>query len=118
MSSSWPVGVTTQEDMERYATTLFGNCRMENLLAGTPFDGCSECILIRVKGACNQVNWDMWPKLIEDAMQDTVATYGRLDIIQAKTKVKGAPSGTPVWHAAGDPERMHLPSILRQRQAS
>ena len=36
MSSSWPVGVTTQEDMHRYAQTLFGNCKIENLLTGMP----------------------------------------------------------------------------------
>ena len=67
MSSSWPVGVTTLEDMKRYAKTLFGNCRIENLLKGTSFDGYSGCFLIRVKGACNNGDWKMWPDLIERA---------------------------------------------------
>ena len=52
MSASWPGGVTTQEDMHRYANTLFGDCEIENLLTGTNFDGYPGCFLIRVKGAC------------------------------------------------------------------
>ena len=91
MSSSWPVGVTTQEDMHRYAKTLFGDCKIENLLTGMPFDGYPECFLIRVKGACNQGNWKRWPDLIDEAMKATVETYGRPDIIQVKSKVAGAP---------------------------
>ena len=80
MSSSWPVGVTTEEDMHCYAKTLFGNCRIENLLTGTPFETYLGCFLIRVKGACNQDNWKKWPDLINDAMKDTVTTYARADI--------------------------------------
>ena len=91
MSSSWPVGVTTQEDMHRYAKTLFGDCKIENLLTGMPFDGYPGCFLIRVKGACNQGNWKRWPDLIDEAMKATVETYGRPDIIQVKSKVAGAP---------------------------
>ena len=91
MSSSWPVGVTTQEDMRRYAKTLFGNCETENLLTGTEFDGRPGCLLIRVKCAGHQGNWEDLPDLIDWAMQDTVKIYGRPDIIQAKSKVAGAP---------------------------
>ena len=82
MTSSWPVGVTTQEDMHSYATTLFGDCEMENLLTGTPFDGYPGCFLIRVKGACNKDDWIDWPGLIDEAMQHTVQTYASPDIIQ------------------------------------
>ena len=91
MSSSWPVGVTTLEDMHRYAKTLFGDCEIENLLTGTPFDGHSECFLIRVKGACNNLDWERWPVLIDEAMKATVDTYGRSDVIQVKSRVSGGP---------------------------
>ena len=91
MSSSWPVGVTTQEDMNRYARTLFGNCKIENLLTGTPFDRYPGCFLIRVKGACNNGEWEIWPDLIDKAMKATVQTYGRDDVIQAKSRAAGAP---------------------------
>ena len=91
MSSSWPVGVTTQEDMNRYARTLFGDCKIENLLTGTPFDRYPGCFLIRVKGACNNGEWEIWPDLIDKAMTATVQTYGRDDVIQAKSRAAGAP---------------------------
>ena len=91
MNSSWPVGVTTLDDMRCDAKTLFGNCQIENLLTGMPFDGYSGCFLIRVKGACNQGNWKKWPDLIDEAMKATVETYGRPDIIQVKSRVSGAP---------------------------
>ena len=91
MSSSWPVGVTTQEDMHRYAKTLFGNCKIENLLTGMEFDAYPGCFLIRVKGACMQGDWQNWPHLIDAAMKATVETYGRPDVIQVKSKVVGAP---------------------------
>ena len=81
MSSSWPVGVTTQEDMHRYAKTLFGDCKIENLLTGMPFDAYPGCFLIRVKGACNQGDWEKWPDLIDEAMKATVDTYGRYPLI-------------------------------------
>ena len=71
-NSSWPEGVTTMDDMETYAKTLFGECIIENLLANTPFDNHPGCFLIRVKGACNKGDWNDWPKLIDDAMKDTV----------------------------------------------
>ena len=90
MSSSWQVGVTTQEDMHRYAKTLFGDCKIENLLTGMAFDAYPGCFLIRVKGACNQGNWKKWPDLIDKAMKATVETYGRPDIIQVKSRVAGA----------------------------
>ena len=96
MSSSWPVGVPTQEDMHLYAITLFGNCEIENLLTGMPFDGYSVCFLIRVKGACNKGHWKSWPDLIDEAMKDTVGIYGRQDIIQVTARVARAPSSTPV----------------------
>ena len=48
MSSSWPVGVTTQEDMHRYAKTLFADCKIENLLTGMEFDAFPGCFLIHV----------------------------------------------------------------------
>ena len=91
MSSSWPLGVTTQEDMHRYAKTLFGDCKIEDLLTGTQFDADPECLLIRVKDVCNQGNWKAWPNLMEEAMKETVETYRRPDIIQVKSKVAGAP---------------------------
>ena len=74
MTFSWPVGVTAQEDMHCYAKTLFGNCKIENLLTDTAFEGNPGCFLIRVKGACNQGNWKMWPDLIDEAMEATVET--------------------------------------------
>ena len=91
MSSSWPVGVTTQEDMRRYARTLFGNCETENLLTGTEFDRRPGCHLIRVKCAGYQGNWRDLPQLIDWAMQDTVRIYGRPDVIQAKSRVERVP---------------------------
>ena len=107
MNSSWPVGVTTMEDMHRFANTLFGVCETENLLTDTVFDGKPGCFLIRVKGACNQGNWKEWPDLIDKAMKATVATYGRPDIIQVKSKVAGAPRA-----------RLYDTSILWRRRAS
>ena len=76
MSSSWPVGVTTQQEMHRYAKTLFGDCKIENLLTNTEFDNFKQCFPIRVKGACNQGDWKTWPDLIDEAMKATVETYG------------------------------------------
>ena len=90
MSSSWPVGVTTQEDMHRYAKTLFGDCKIENLLTGMAFDAYPRCFLIRVKGACNQDNWERWPDLIDEAMKATVETYGGPNVIQVKGRKPGA----------------------------
>ena len=90
MSSSWPVGVTTQEDLNRYARTLFGDCKIENLLTGTPFARYPGCFLIRVKGACNNGEWKIWPELIDKAMEAAVQTYGRDDVIQAKSRAAGA----------------------------
>ena len=89
MGDSWPSGVTTQDDMHRYAKTLFGNCKIENLLTGTPFDGDPECLCIRVKDICSQGNWKEWPNLMEEAMMETVATYRRPEIIQVKAKAGG-----------------------------
>ena len=86
MSSSWPVGVTTAKDMRCYANTLFGVCEIEDLLTGTPFDRNPGCHLIRVKGACNQGDWNTWPDLTEKAMQSTVDMYERPDIIQVKAR--------------------------------
>ena len=77
--------------MRSYAKALFGECTIENLLTGVDFDRPKGCFLIRVKDACNQGNWKTWPGLIDDAMKETVDTYGRADIIQAKSKVSGAP---------------------------
>ena len=71
---------------EALCQNLFGNCRIENLLKGTSFDGYSGCFLIRVKGACDKDNWEIWPNLIDEAMKATVETYGRPDIIQVKGK--------------------------------
>ena len=90
MTSSWPVGVTTKEDMDRYARILFGNCETENLLEGTQFEHNAGCLLFRVKGACKQGDWSEWPELIEKAMKDTVAIYEREDVIQVKSRVGGA----------------------------
>ena len=90
MSSSWPVGVTTQEDMHRYAQTLFGNCEIEDLLKDLPFEECSGCFLIRVKGACNKGDWKKWPQLIDDAMKETVQFYGKA-VIEVKSRVSGGP---------------------------
>ena len=91
MRSSWPAGVTTQDDMRRYARTLFGNCEIENLLTDTELDGRPGCHLIRVKGAGYQRDWEEWPGLTDSAMEDTVRIYGRPDVIQAKSRVEGAP---------------------------
>ena len=91
MKSSWPVGVTTEEDMRRYAKTLFGECNIENLLTGTSFDGAPGCIFVRVKGACNQGHWEKWPDLMDEAMKATVETYGDPDLIQVKSRVAGVP---------------------------
>ena len=83
MSSSWPDGVTTLQDMYHYARILFGGCEIENLLQGTEFDGYYPgCFLIRVKGACDQGDWKKWPELIEDAMKTTLETYRDASIIQ------------------------------------
>ena len=90
MTSSWPIGVTTEEDMHQDAKTLFGDCTIENLLTGTPFDADPQCFLIRVKDACNHSSWRKWPELIDDAMKDIVDTYGRADVVQAKSKRAGA----------------------------
>ena len=73
MSSSWPAGVTTLKDMERYAETLFGDCTTENLLIGLPFEREPGCFLIRVKGAWNKGDWTTWPDLIEKAMKATLS---------------------------------------------
>ena len=90
MESSWPVGVTSLEDMCCYAKMLFGKCEIENLLKGTAFEAYPRCFLIRVKGACNKGNWTTWPKLIDAAMKATVDTYGYADCIQVKSRVEGA----------------------------
>ena len=90
MSSSWPVGVTTAKDMRCYANTLFGDCEIEDLLTGTPFDRHPGCHLIRVKGACNQGDWKGLPDLTDEAMKNTVDTYQRADIIQVKSRASGA----------------------------
>ena len=68
-----------------YARTLFGDCNIENLLTGTTFDW-PGCFLIRVKGACTKGNWQKWPDLIDDAMEETVRLYERRDIIEVKSK--------------------------------
>ena len=91
MRSSWPDGVTTTDDMVRYAQTLFPGCEIEDLLTGVGFDTCdlTGCFLIRVKGACKEGNWKNWPVLIDDAMKATVDRYGYPDVIQVKSKVGG-----------------------------
>ena len=96
MSSSWPVGVATPDDMRRYAKTLFGECEIENLLTGMEFEEYRGRFLIRVKGACEQGDWKTWPDLIDAGMKATVEIYGRDDVIQVKSKVAGASSSTPV----------------------
>ena len=59
----WTVGVRTQEDVHRFAETLFGDCEKENLLAGTPFDRPSVCFLIRRKAPYGlRGDWNFWPK--------------------------------------------------------
>ena len=73
MTSSWPVGVTTQKDMYHYAKTLFGDCKTENLLKDTSFDRHPGCFLIRVKGACKQGNWESWADLVDEAITATAA---------------------------------------------
>ena len=90
MSISWPAGVTTQEDMDNYARTLFGNCTIVHLLTGTPVDGHPGCFLIRVKGACNNGEWNIWLDLIDKATEATVPTYGRDDVIHVKSRASGA----------------------------
>ena len=95
MDSLWPDGVRTREDMRRYAETLFGHCEIEDLLSGTEFENYPLCYLIRVKGACRQDDWEMWPNLINDAMKATVETHRKADIIQVKSTVKRS-KNTPV----------------------
>ena len=87
---SWPLGVTSLEDMIHFSETLFGKCEIENLLTDTDFDGHPGCHFIRVKGACNQGDWMEFPGLINEAMKATVEIYERPDIIQVKSKVAGA----------------------------
>ena len=89
MRSSWPVGVTTQEDMHRYAKTLFGDCKIEDLLTGIPFWQYPRCFLIRVKGACKQDNWVQWPGLIDDAMKETMDVWGAKEVVQVRAKSSG-----------------------------
>ena len=92
MSSSWPVGVTTQEDMHRYAKTLFGDCKIENLLTGTQCDAYPGCFLIRVKGACKQGEWKDWPTLTEQAMSDRTSEVdfakAKAELIQAAAQLR------------------------------
>ena len=91
MKNSWPLGVTTQSDMERYAKTLFPNGTIENLMPGLPLEWQKAgCLFIRVKGACNEGDWKIWPGLIGAAMKATVATYGRPYVIQVKSRRSGA----------------------------
>ena len=52
--STWPASVTTWDDMLAYARALFGDCEVEDLLAGTVFNIGRGCFLIRVKGACKK----------------------------------------------------------------
>ena len=85
MCASCPEAVRTYQHMCMYARTLFGDCNIENLLTGTTFDW-PGCFLIRVKGACTKGNWQKWPDLIDDAMQETVRLYERRDIIEVKSK--------------------------------
>ena len=62
MSSSWPVGVTTEEDMHRYAETLFGNCEIDNLLTGMPplvpytLGGISQVVACKRMTTCDGAN--------------------------------------------------------------
>ena len=90
MDSTWPIGVTTELGMHRYAQVLFGNCAIENLLEGLPFDVKPGCFLWRVKDACKQGEWSCWPGLIEEAMEATVAIHG-IDAIQVKSRQEGRP---------------------------
>ena len=72
MSSSWPDGVTTLQGMFRFAQALLGNCKMEDWLQGTDFENYHPgCFLIRVKDVCFKYDWQLWPNLIEEAMQTT-----------------------------------------------
>ena len=75
MTSTCPFGVRTREDMHCYAKTLFGDCPIEDLLKGTPFDEYAGCYMIRVKGDCHKDDWESWPDLMDEAMEDTVRTY-------------------------------------------
>ena len=75
--------------MHRYAKTLVGDCPIEDLLKGTPFDEYSGCYMIRVKGACHKDDWESWPDLMGEAMEDTVRTNARRDVLEVKSKVSG-----------------------------
>ena len=68
--------------MHRYAKTWFGDCPIEDLLKGTPFYEYSGCYMIRVKGACHKDDWESWPVLMDEAMEDTVRTYTRRDVLE------------------------------------
>ena len=85
MASSWPTGVTSMDDMHRFAKTLFGkSCAIEDLLKGTPFWNKERCHLIRVKNACSEYPWNTWPELIDEAMSETVKIQNNPKIIMAR----------------------------------
>ena len=91
ISSSWPDGVSTYKDMLTYAQTLFGECEIENLLTDTPFDGYLGCYLIRAKGACNQDDWQEWPGLMVQAMDEIQRLHEGGRVIEVKSKVARGP---------------------------
>ena len=89
-SDTWPLGVTTASDMQRYAATLFGaDKKIEDLLQGTSFAGHPRCFLMRVKDACKN-EFANWPELIEKAMEHSTALIGNPDCIQVKARHGGA----------------------------
>ena len=89
-SDTWPSGVTTEADMEQFASTLFGKDKtVEDLLQGTPFAGHANCFLIRVKNACVG-DFREFPALIQKAMAHAKMTIGNEDCIQVKSKQKSA----------------------------
>lgn len=89
MTSTCPFGKMTREYMHCYAKTVFGNCPIEDLLKGTPFAEHSGCYMISVKGACHKDGWRSWPGLMDDAMEETVRTYERRDVLEVKSNVSG-----------------------------
>lgn len=75
--------------MHRYAETLIGDCPIEDLLKGTPFDEYAGCYMIRVKGDCHKDDWESLPDLMDEAMEDTVSAYASRDVLEVKSNVSG-----------------------------
>ena len=111
MSSSWPDGVTSNNDyMHSSAKTLFGEqYKIEDLLREVPeFAKEDGWFLVCVKGACKEKNWVRWPGLIEKAMAQTVAIHGTAD--QKGKKGRQRQRQREQWRNLGGTPRVHCES--------